>query len=116
MPEIPSPILRREDRLLRAFAIMAAGILLNLGLFFVLGIWTPIFVGLIVGYIIGERGIGLLAGTLSSFFAYSIIIPVTSGESDLLSIVIAVMIMILIGTVGSYFGYYLRTKATDSID
>lgn len=114
MTKVPSPKLKRDDVYIRAFAIMAAGVLLNIGLFFLLGVLTSLFVGLIVGYIIGERGIGPLASTLSSLLAYSIMFFVTSSSYDMLSIIGAVLIMALIGGFGGHLGYYIRMKSVSS--
>ena len=109
MTEIPKSKLRREDVYIRAFAIMAAGVLLNIGLFFVLGILTSLFVGVIIGYIIGEQGTSPTAAGLSAVIAYSIMFPITNVNSNFIIVIEAIL-----GLFGGYFGHYIRKKSVNS--
>lgn len=113
MTEHPTPTLTRQDLYIRAFAITAAGFLLNIGLFFILGILTSLFVGVIVGYIIGERWNSPIAGSLSALIAYSIMFPITNVDSSLIIIVEAIAIMAVLGLIGGYFGEYIRKKTAN---
>jgi len=112
----PNPTIATEDAFIRVFALIAAGFLLNIGLFFVLGILTSLFVGLIIGYVIGERWKSTLAGGICALISYSIIFPVTNLESDIIIILEAIGIMVLLGFFGGYFGGYIRKKTVKSLD
>ncbi|TFG32156.1 hypothetical protein EU527_10755 [Candidatus Thorarchaeota archaeon] len=114
MTELHTPILRRQDILLRAFAIMAAGVLLNIGLFFMLGILTPLFVGIIVGYIVGEKWLSLLASTFNGLLAYSMILFATNGGNPIIIILEAIILMTMISLMGGLLGYFVQTKFTRS--
>ncbi|MCJ7817313.1 MAG: hypothetical protein MUP60_00550 [Candidatus Thorarchaeota archaeon] len=74
MSETTNPL---DYNAMRAFALTAAGILLNLGLFFVLAFFAPLLAGIICGYILGHKRNGILAGFLSAVFAYALIFAVT---------------------------------------
>lgn len=110
--ELPAPTLRREDVYIRAFAITAAGFLLNIGLFFILGILTSLTVGLIVGYIIGEKWTSPIGGSLSAMIAYSIMFPITNISAEIIIVLEAIGIMVVLGFIGGYFGEYIRKRTT----
>ena len=110
MKEQPVPTLRREDVYIRAFAITAAGFLLNIGLFFILGILTSFIVGMIVGYIIGERWTSPITGSLSAMIAYSIMFPITNVDSEIVIVLEAIGIMVVLGFIGGYFGEYIKKR------
>ncbi|TFG34901.1 hypothetical protein EU527_00935 [Candidatus Thorarchaeota archaeon] len=114
MTELPIPRLKREDVLLRAFAIMAAGVLFNIGFFFVLGILTPLIVGVIVAYIVGEKWLGPLASALSGLIAFSIILVATRGENEIIVLLEAITIMVVLSFMGGLFGFCIKTKSASS--
>jgi hypothetical protein len=93
---------------MRTFAIMAAGILLNLGLFFILVIGAPLVVGVVCGYIVGDRKNGIIASVLSSIIAYALIFTVTGYATDIPAFVTAILIMCVIGAVGAIVGAYVQ--------
>ena len=92
----------------RTFAITAAGILLNLGLFFILVIGAPLVVGVVCGYILGNRKNGLIASVLSSIVAYALIFTVTGYATDIPAFATAILIMCVIGAVGAIIGAYIQ--------
>ncbi|MGY5872079.1 MAG: hypothetical protein RTV72_07550 [Candidatus Thorarchaeota archaeon] len=105
---------RFDDNFMRAFAMMAAGILLNLGLFFVLAIFAPIVVGIVCGYILGHEKHGILAGILSSAFAYSLIFVATGFATDLAEFGSAVLIMCAFAGFGGWIGVFIQKKMRES--
>ena len=99
---------------MRAFAIIAAGILLNLGLFFILFLFAPLLVGIVCGYILGHRRNGVLAGFSSSLFSYTLMFYATGLEGGPVEFITAVLIMCIIGAVGGLFGHSLHKRMVDS--
>ena len=99
---------------LRVFAILAAGILLNWGLSFILTIFTPLVVGFICGYILGHQRNAIITGTLSAVFSYGLLFYATGYASDLVVFSEAVLIMALIGGVGGFFGTLIYTRMSKS--
>lgn len=95
---------------MRLFAITAAGILLNLGLFFILALFAPLVVGMMSGYILGHKRNGIISSILSNFFSYSLIFNVTGFATDLAVFISAVLIMCVIGVVGGYIGAILNKR------
>lgn len=102
------------DEKMRTFAIIAAGILLNLGLFFILALFAPLVVGMVCGYILGHKRNGILAGFLSAVFAYSLIFIVTGFATDIPVFVSALLIMSFLGAVGGYIGALVQKKIIES--
>jgi hypothetical protein len=99
---------------MRAFAIIAAGILLNIGLFFILALFAPLVVGIVCGYILGHQKHGIISGILSSAFAYSLIFVVTEFGTDLAAIITAVLIMCVIGGFGAWIGVRVQKMMRES--
>ena len=99
---------------LRVFAIFAAGILLNWGLFFVLTLFTPLVVGFVCGYILGHKRNAIIAGTLSAVFSYGLLFIATGFASDLIVFSEAVLIMAIIGGVGGFIGTLLHKRMSQS--
>jgi len=93
---------------MRTFAITAAGILLHLGLFFILVIGAPLVVGLVCGYILGNRRNGIIASVVSSIVAYALIFTVTGFAIDIPAFISAILIMCGIGAVGALVGAYVQ--------
>lgn len=106
---------RVNDEKMRTFAIAAAGILLNLGLFFVLALFAPLVVGMVCGYILGHKRNGILAGFLSAVLAYSLIFIVTGFAIDIPVFISAVLIMSSIGGIGGYIGILIQKRMIDSV-
>ncbi|TFG32282.1 hypothetical protein EU528_03860 [Candidatus Thorarchaeota archaeon] len=98
---------------MRAFAICAAGILLNLGLFFILVLIAPLLVGIVCGYILGSKRNGILTGFLSAVFSYSLIFVGTGFATDIPVFGTAVLIMSLIGAAGGFIGALLQKMMID---
>ena len=105
---------RFNDDGMRVFAILAAGILLNWGLFFILALLAPLVVGLICGYILGHQRNAIFAGTLSAAFSYALLFIATGSASDLLVFSEAVLIMAIIGGVGGFIGTLLYKRMSKS--
>ena len=99
---------------MRALALFAAGILLNIGLFFVLALFAPLVVGIACGYILGHKRNGILTGFLSAVFSYSLMFIVTGFATDLAVFGTAVLIMSFIGGAGGFIGAYLQKKMIES--
>lgn len=108
------PVNRLNDETMRAFAMVAAGILLNLGLFFVLALFAPLVVGLICGYIVGHQRNGVIVGILSAMFSYSLVFIATGFATDLVVFSSAVLIMCIIGGVGGFIGTLAYKKTSKS--
>jgi len=106
-----------DENIVRVFAFVAAGILLNFGLFFVLSILTPLVVGLVSGFFFFRYRVGAFVGTLSAATAYSIIFIVTATTAfDFLTISSAVAIMIVLGAIGGILGVLARHRTSNWAD
>ena len=103
-----------DDNFVRFLAVIAAGILLNLGLFFVLALFAPLVVGIVCGYILSHKRNGILSATLSAGFSYSLIFIVTGFSSDMPAFVAAVLIMCIIAALGGYIGAIVQKRLLDS--
>ena len=103
-----------DNNAVRVFAIIAAGILLNLGLFFVLAIFAPLVVGIACGYILGHKRNGIISAILSAVVSYSLIFIVTGFTSDIPAFGTAVLIMSVIGGVGGYIGALIQKRIIES--
>ncbi|MHA1613227.1 MAG: hypothetical protein ACTSYJ_00095 [Candidatus Thorarchaeota archaeon] len=103
-----------NDNGMRVFAILAAGILLNWGLFFILALLAPLVVGFICGYILGHQRNAIFAGTLSAAFSYALLFIATGSASDLLVFSEAVLIMAILGGVGGFIGTLLYKRMSKS--
>jgi hypothetical protein len=103
-----------NPELVRVFAMMVAGILLNLGLFFVLALFAPLVVGIILGYILGHKWNGMITSFLGAVVAYLVIFVVTGFGTDLAVLTTAVILMALIGGLGGFLGaiMYHRMNST----
>ncbi len=62
--------LRSNITLYRFIAITIAGALLNIGFYFILFVLTPIFSGIVVGFLLGHVREGAVAGFTSSLIAF----------------------------------------------
>jgi len=102
-----------NENVVRIFALIAAGVLLNFGLFFILSILTPIIVGFISGFFFYRYSEGALVGTLSAALSYTIIFIVTSSMTmDILSISSAVLIMSILGLFGGILGVLFHQRTS----
>ena len=106
---------RLNDEAMRAFAMIAAGILLNWGLFFVLAIFAPLVVGIACGYILHDRRYGILTGVVSAVFSYWLIFTVTGYGTDLIVLSSALLIMGIIGGVGGLLGATIHSKSSSQV-
>lgn len=97
-----------NDTMMRTFAITAAGILLHLGLFFILVIGAPLIVGVVSSYILGNRRNGIIASFVSSVVAYALIFTVTGYATDIPVFATAILIMCFIGVIGAIIGAYIQ--------
>ena len=111
MSETTNPL---DNNAVRIFAMIAAGILLNLGLFFVLIFLAPLIAGMVCGYILRHKRNGILSGFLSSVFSYSLIFAVTGSSVGFLDLIGAVLIMSLIGALGGFIGVVLQKRMIES--
>jgi len=105
---------RFNDDAMRVFAMLAAGILLNWGLFFILTLITPLVVGIICGYILVHQRNAIIAGTLSAAFSYALLFIATGSASDLIVFSEAVLIMAIFGGVGGFIGSVLYKRMSKS--
>jgi len=105
---------RFNDDAMRVFAMLAAGILLNWGLFFILTLITPLVVGIITGYILVHQRNAIIAGTLSAAFSYALLFIATGSASDLIVFSEAVLIMAIFGGVGGFIGSVLYKRMSKS--
>lgn len=103
-----------NDNAMRFFAIIAAGILLNLGLFFMVIFAAPFIVGIMSAYILGDRKNGIIAAFVSSFLAYSLMFIVTGFATDIPVFIAAVLIMCSIAVVGGIVGAIIQRKVVES--
>jgi len=102
-----------NENIVRVFALIAAGILLNFGLFFILSILTPLIVGLVSGFFFFRYREGVSVSALSAVVSYSIIFIVTATMTiDILAISSAVMIMAVLGVFGGILGVFLHMKTS----
>jgi len=105
---------RIDDTSMRFFAIVAAGILLNLGLFFMVIFGAPLIVGIVSSYILGNRKNGMISAFLSSLIAYSLMFIVTGFATDIPVFIAAVLIMCFIAVVGGFIGAIIHKKTVES--
>jgi hypothetical protein len=105
------PDTQYEENFVRVIALIAAGILLNLGLFFVLSVFTPLVIGLLSGFFFTRYQAGVLTGAVSALISYSIVFMVTSFMiMEISAIVIAVLIMTVLGAMGASLGVYIHSR------
>jgi hypothetical protein len=112
--KLKKPMSQFNPEIVRTFAIFIAGILLNLGLFFVLAIFAPLLVGFILGYVLGHKGKGIISSILSAAVSYLAIFIVTGFGSDLFVLSSAVIIMCIIGGIGGYLGAIIYQRSSTS--
>ena len=111
MTEMP---LQSNDKIMRFIAIVAAGILLNLGLFFMVIFGAPLIVGIMSAYILADRKNGIIAAFLSSALAYSLMFIVTGFATDVPVFIAAVLIMCSIAIVGGFIGAIIHQRTVGS--
>ena len=111
---LTKPANRFNDDAIRVLAIIVAGILLNLGLFFILAIFAPLVVGLVCGYILDYKRNGIIAGLLSAVFSYSLIFAVAGFATDIIVFSVSILIMAIIGAVGGFIGARIYKRMSES--
>lgn len=93
---------------IKFIAMIGALILLNLGLFFLLFYFTPIFTGLVGGFFLASRKNGSIISFISAITAYIPLFTITQiiiGDSvDLISLLLAASIMGFLSLVGGFIG------------
>jgi hypothetical protein len=115
LTEIVVPQSNESRRLVLA---TLAGTLLNLGLFVVLALFSPIAAGFCIGYILAKTRPTLIGSTASGIIAYGLLFAFTEAAtgwtSDPLVIIAAVVIMTLLCVLGAILGSILagRTRRT----
>lgn len=100
----------------RFFLMILAAIGLNLGFFIILAIFTPLVVGLVVGYLFRETKIvSSFIGFMGALISYTGILLVTEYltgfTTDYLTIVTAVILMALMGALGGFLGAMMRSRS-----
>jgi hypothetical protein len=101
-----------NEHIVEVFALTAAGILLNFGLFFMFAIFTPLIVGAASGFFCSRFRVGALVGALSAAVAYSIILIVTAtAVIDFIALFLAVLLMTFLGVIGGVLGVFLHQRA-----
>jgi hypothetical protein len=102
-----------NENVIRIMALIAAGTLLNFGLFFLFSIFTPVIVGLVSGFFFYRYRTGAFVGILSAAIAYFIIFIVTTSMTmDILAISLAVVIMSILGVIGGTLGVLLHLRTS----
>ena len=109
-----------KDRmhLYRVIALIVAGALLNIGTYFLLFILTPLLSGAVVGFLLGKKKDGALAGFLSSivsFLPLQLILaplllmenPVSDYGAFYLALLVYVLILSVFGLIGGVIGAFL---------
>jgi hypothetical protein len=103
--------IRYEESIVRIFALVAAGVLLNFGLFFVLSIFAPLVIGLLGGFFFSRYRIGVPVGIISAVVSYSIIFSLApSMITEIWAIIGAVSIMAFLGAIGAGLGVFLHSR------
>ncbi|MFW9810580.1 MAG: hypothetical protein ACFFE6_14475 [Candidatus Thorarchaeota archaeon] len=100
----------------RFFLMILAAIGLNLGFFIILALFTPLVVGLVVGYLFQEAKIvSSFIGFMGALISYTGILLVTEYltgfTTDYLTIVTAVILMALMGALGGFLGAMMRSRS-----
>ncbi|MFX0107554.1 MAG: hypothetical protein ACFE7R_04655 [Candidatus Hodarchaeota archaeon] len=102
--------------LLRFFGLVAAGALLNIGLYFLLYIVTPFVSGLVIGFFLRDIKKGIIGSYLAGIIALAPFFYwldlVGGGSSDLAAILAAAALVSLIGFAGGAFGGVLSIRAS----
>lgn len=98
----------------RFISITFAGFLLNLGLFIILFIFTPIAAGLVVGYLLRDSRDGLISGLVGSTTSFAALFITTEAvigfSSEPIFVIVAVILMGIIGAVGGFVGGYAASR------
>ncbi len=95
-------------------SITFAGFLLNLGLFIILFIFTPIAAGLVVGYLLRDTRDGLLSGLVAGTTSFAALFVTTeailgfTGEPTF--VIVAVILMGVIGAIGGLIGGFAASR------
>ncbi len=107
--EIPISDTRHRGRLL---GMTIACAMLNVGLYFILYVVTPIVAGAVIGYLLGHRTHSVTGATVGSFVAYLALFyyvaEATSLTASPIDIIAGSLFMALIGLVGGLLGLRLR--------
>ncbi|MFX1481874.1 MAG: hypothetical protein ACFFCP_01650 [Promethearchaeota archaeon] len=103
-----------ESPIVIAGAMILVGVLLNVGLFFILAILAPLVSGLVVGFFLGQPQKGTVVGFLGAAISYTLILWVTESltgyNTELTLLFSAVLLMSLFGSFGGFLGSVIRTR------
>lgn len=107
---------RLDSKIVRIFLMILATMGLNLGLFIISAIFTPLIVGLAIGYVFRETKIvSSFVGSMGSLITYAGILLVTeyiSGfATDYLTLITAIILMALFGALGGFAGALIRSRS-----
>lgn len=98
----------------RFLMITGAAFLLNLGLFIILFLFTPLAAGLVAGYLLQNTRDGWISGLVGSTIAFSALFVVTEAiigfTSEPITVIAAVVLMGAIGALGGLLGGYLASR------
>lgn len=116
----------------RFLALIIVGALLNVGLYFLLYIFTPLVSGFVIGFLLKKYKEGSIASFISSFLTYLTMLlysapalideMISSGQTTLEEITstlpwfyaqlgFSALILSLLGIIGSLIGVYLGKRA-----
>ncbi len=102
----------------RYLLMTLAGVLLNLGLFVVLAIFSPVATGIIIGYLLRRMNQAVSSSALSAVIGYGILFAltesVTGWTTDPTILVLAVIIMAVFCVVGGVLGVWLSRRSNIS--
>jgi hypothetical protein len=104
---------------IRFFGLVFAAALLNIGLYVVLWVAAPLISGVICGYLMRSPKWGALGGFIGSAIATTPLLffleSLSSSGADILSILIAAIILSMIGTLGGFLGGMIGLRTQKQI-
>ena len=112
--------LRSNVTLYRFISITIAGALLNIGFYFILFVVTPIFSGIIVGFLLGRVREGAVSGFVSSIIAFlpllfylaPLLMPIPTPNLEFyIALVFSALIFSILGLVSGIIGALISMKA-----
>jgi hypothetical protein len=110
---MPDKTKKRGQDNTRFLMITGAAFLLNLGLFIILFVFTPLAAGLIAGYLLRSKWDGWISGMLGSTIAFAALFLATEAilgfSGDPLIVVSAVILMGGLGALGGLVGGFFAS-------
>jgi hypothetical protein len=99
--------------------VTGAAFLLNLGLFIVLFVITPLASGFVAGYLLQNSRDGWTSGLVGSTLAFSSLFLATEAiigfSSQAFIVIAAVLLMASLGALGGLLGGYLSSRTKKSL-